>query len=245
MLVCTQKPIAVLGPQRLLVAVLRARQRHAEDPRPPPPALGFMKRRRALEEINLSFLAGRMFHDVDQLRVLLFESPHVAPHRGVLVRVGFLLAQVLEDALRGQPLAKTSLDLLAVRLGHSGRPVRVARAGRQVGRIWFAIPWVVARRLGAGGQVGRFCPVCDWPLLDVQRQNSGAKWAGLTTRRCAPSGARVCSASCSASCQMTMRSRCMRTVTCAPTCSMGTEEWLPSTATTAALLTPSGCATPY
>jgi hypothetical protein len=51
-----------------------------EDPRPPPPALGFVERRRTLKEVHLSFLAGRMLHNVDQLRVLLLESPHVAPH---------------------------------------------------------------------------------------------------------------------------------------------------------------------
>jgi hypothetical protein len=110
-----------------------------------------------LEEIHLSFLTRRVFHDVDQLRMLVLESPHVAPHRGVLVRVGFQLAQILVDALRCQPLAKAGLDLRAVRLRDTRRPVRVAGAGRQVGRICFAIRQLVARRLGAGGQVGRFC----------------------------------------------------------------------------------------
>jgi hypothetical protein len=71
--------------------------------------------------------------------VLLLEPPHIAPHRGVLVRVGFQLAQILVDALRRQPLAKTGLDLRALRLGDPRWPVRVARAGRQVGRIWFVI----------------------------------------------------------------------------------------------------------
>ncbi len=63
-----------------------------------------------------------MLHDVDQLRVLLLESPH----RGVLVRVGFQLAQILVDALRRQSLPKAGLDLRAVRLGDTRRPVRVA-----------------------------------------------------------------------------------------------------------------------
>jgi len=67
-----------------------------------------------------------MLHDVDQLRMLVLESPHVAPHRGVFVRVGFLFAQVLVDALRRQPLAKTSFNLLAVRLSHTRWPMRVA-----------------------------------------------------------------------------------------------------------------------
>jgi hypothetical protein len=98
-----------------------------------------------------------MLHDVDQLGVLLFKPPHIPSHRGVRVRVGLLLAQVLIDALRRQPLAKSSLNLRAVRLGDTGRPVRLARAGRQVGRFCFTIRRLVARRLGAGGQVGRIC----------------------------------------------------------------------------------------
>ncbi len=114
-----------------------------------------MKGWRTLKEIHLCLLAGWMLHDIDQLGVLLLESPYVAAHRGVLVRISFQLAQILVDALRRESLAKARLNLLAVRLGDTGRPVRVARAGRQVGRIWLGIPCLVARRLSAGGQVGR------------------------------------------------------------------------------------------
>jgi NAD(P)-dependent dehydrogenase (short-subunit alcohol dehydrogenase family) len=59
----------------------------------------------------------------DQLGVPVLESPHIATHRCVLVRVGLLLARVLVDALCRQSLPKTSLDLLAVGLGL----LRVAR----------------------------------------------------------------------------------------------------------------------
>ena len=134
-LVCAQKPVAVLRPQRLFVAVLGARQRHAEDPRSPPPALGCIKRGRTLKEVHLCFFTRRMLHDVDQLRVLPLESPHVAPHRGVLVRVGFELAQILVDALRRQSLTKTCLDLRTVRLGDTRWPMRLTRAGRHVVRF--------------------------------------------------------------------------------------------------------------
>jgi hypothetical protein len=136
-LVGTQEAIALLGPQRLFVAVLRARQRQAEDPRSTPPTLRLIERRRSLEEIHLRLFARRVLHDVDQLGVCALEPPHVPPHRGVAVRVAhrWVCAQVLPDPLRRQPLAQTSLDLLTVRLGQPRRPMRRVRAGRQVGRF--------------------------------------------------------------------------------------------------------------
>jgi hypothetical protein len=93
-------------------------------------------------------------------------TSHCASHRGIAVRIRHLLTQVLPDALRRQPLAQPSLNLLVVRRRHPRWPVRSSRAGRPTG--WPLLARCRRRRAG-------WCRSTGWPLLPDAAGRSG-RW---------------------------------------------------------------------
>ena len=109
-LVQPQKRLELLIPDRLFVAVARVAERHAKHPRPSPLARRRVERRRAAEEIDLAFGAGRAVKDADG-SARRRDRPHEPLHRLVARAVAVLLDQVLPDPLQAQ----TGVELLGDR----------------------------------------------------------------------------------------------------------------------------------
>ena len=165
-----QEAAPVLAPQRLLVPVPAAAQRHPEDPGSPPlPGHRVQHQGRALEVVHLGLLPRRVLHDVHDLGPTAPDPPHEPLHREVPVGEAVLLAEVLPDPLSGQTPLHPSLDHHSERLAGAGRTR--PRAGD---RVWPLLlpenPSSASLIPGAGDRVGRFCR----PPRVVSRRSSPA-----------------------------------------------------------------------
>ena len=152
-----QEAAPVLAPQRLLVPVPAAAQRHPEDPGSPPlPGHRVQHQGRALEVVHLGLLPRRVLHDVHDLGPTAPDPPHEPLHREIPVGEAVLLAEVLPDPLSGQTPLHPGLDHRSERLAGAGRTR--PRAGD---RVWPVLlpenPSSASAIPGAGDRVGRFC----------------------------------------------------------------------------------------